>query len=59
MEKDDPMPIVCIKSEESGITYFPKFVKNVQGDWELADKSFRKLFMRYAVLEKPANKEDE
>lgn len=56
MKEEDPMPIICIKSEDSGITYGPLFKKNEQGEWELADKSFRKMFERHAVLERKDRK---
>ena len=53
MKNDDQMPIIGIRSEDSGITYYPLYKKNTKGEWELADKSFRKLFMRHAVFKKP------
>jgi len=54
MKKDDQEPLIGIKSEDSGITYYPKFVKNTKGEWEFADKSFQTLFEQHAVIEKPA-----
>ncbi|MBN1548220.1 MAG: hypothetical protein JW902_16335 [Syntrophaceae bacterium] len=53
------MPIICIKSEDSGITYVPLFKKNAQGDWELAEPEFRKMLEPHTVYEKPATKEEE
>ena len=53
MKKDDPMPIIRIEGD-NGIAYYPLFVKNAQGEWELADKSFQTLFKQHAVIEKPA-----
>jgi hypothetical protein len=50
---DDLPPMLGIKSKTTGITYFPKFVKNTQGEWELKDKEFQKILMRHSVLEEP------
>jgi len=58
VKKDDPMPIICIKSEDSGITYVPLFKKNAQGNWELAEPEFRKMLEPHTVYEKPSTDEN-
>ena len=58
MQPGDQEPIIGIKSEDSGITYFPKFVKNRKAEWEFADKSFRKVFEDHIVSGKTVSKEE-
>lgn len=49
-EDKDPHPITRIESG-SGVVYYPRYHKNTQGEWELNDKSFQKMFERHMVLE--------
>lgn len=45
MPKDDPMPLLEVKSKSSGIIYVPLWEKNTKGEWELANKSFQKMIL--------------
>ena len=56
MDKDDLPPILRVESE-SGIAYYPRFHKNAEGEWELNDKSFRKMLRSHLVSEQPGKKD--
>lgn len=53
MDKDDLPPILRIDAG-NGRAYYPRFHKNTDGEWELNDKSFRKMLRPHLVLEQHA-----
>ena len=50
-DKNDLPPILRIDAG-NGMAYYPRFVKNTEGEWELNDKSFRKMLKPNTVTEK-------
>ena len=56
-ENKDQQPIVRIDAG-NGRAYYPRFIKNTKGEWELNDKSFLIMLKPHMVLEKPAPKTD-
>ena len=57
-EDKETQPITRIDAG-NGRAYYPRYHKNKEGEWELNDKSFQKMFERHSVLEPNAKKEDE
>lgn len=56
--KKEPQPIIRIEGE-NGASFYTRFEKNTDGEWRMKDKSFRKMFERHTVLEKPVTKDEE
>ena len=57
--KDKEMPPIIRVEGANGIAYYPKYIKNAQGEWELKDKTFQKMFEYLADAEKPAKTDKE
>ena len=55
MDKDNEQPLVRVKGPD-GMAFYPRYHKNTEGEWELNDKSFRKLLRPNLVSEKPVTK---
>jgi hypothetical protein len=56
--KDDMQPMVRVEMSD-GSAYYPRFIKNTKGEWELKDKSYQKTIDRQFDSEKPAGKDRE
>ncbi|MFZ2398293.1 MAG: hypothetical protein WAW31_06465 [Smithella sp.] len=58
MDNKNDLPPTLRIDAGNGRAYYPRFHKNTKGEWELNDKSFRKMLRPHSVLEKPAKKTD-
>jgi len=52
---DKEQPIVRVETSD-GRAYYPRFKKNTEEEWELKDKSFRKMLRPHTTSEKPVKK---
>lgn len=51
-ENHNPQPTLRLETPD-GIAWYPRFVKNTQGEWELKDKSFLKLLEHHIISGSP------
>jgi hypothetical protein len=57
MDNNDIPPMICVVAP-NGTIWSPRFHKNTKGEWELNDKSFRKMLRPHSTSEKPTKKMD-
>ncbi len=58
MDKDNKQQPITRIVGENGTVWYPRYHKNTKGEWELKDKSFRKMLRRHLVLDIPGPKKD-